>query len=79
MTTNSNSAPEALSVKHTNEEIRRRHAEQSDLHRLTAKTRAQYEKGLLTLEDLMMELIAIRNSYFDDPERGTWILDCIRD
>jgi hypothetical protein len=42
-----------------------RRAQEKDLIALTAKTRAQYDRGLLTFDEFMIELRDIRTAYFD--------------
>jgi hypothetical protein len=50
----------------------------ADLAALTTRTRAQFDRGLLTFDEFMTALVEARNEYFDDPEKGRMILmlDC---
>ena len=50
-----------------------RRGQEKDLLRLTEKTRRQYDRGLLTLEEFITEMVVLRNSYYDNPDSDIWV------
>lgn len=52
--------------------------ENADLMALTSRTRAQFDRGLLTFDEFMTAMVETRNNYFDDPDKGVMVLmlDC---